>query len=53
MEKSQNLIALVSLFNLSDTGIIYISKADYYNTKVGIDTPLLRKANLSKTIGNR
>lgn len=32
-EKSQNLTAMVSLRNVSDTGIIYISKADYYNTK--------------------
>ncbi len=32
-EKSQNLTAMVSLRNVSDTGTIYISKADYYNTK--------------------
>ncbi len=32
-EKSQNLTALVSLRNVSDTGTIYISKANYYNTK--------------------
>lgn len=33
LEKSQNLTAMVSLRNVSDTGTIYISKADYYNTK--------------------
>lgn len=32
-EKSQNLTAMVSLRNVSDSGTIYISKADYYNTK--------------------
>ncbi|MCB0454874.1 MAG: DUF3124 domain-containing protein [Aequorivita sp.] len=33
LEKSQNLTAMVSLRNVSDTDTIYISKADYYNTK--------------------
>lgn len=32
-EKSQNLTAMVSLRNVSDIDTIYISKADYYNTK--------------------
>ena len=32
MEKSQNLTAMVSLRNVSDTDIVYISKADYYST---------------------
>lgn len=33
LEKSQNLTAMVSLRNVSDGDTIYISKADYYNTK--------------------
>ena len=33
VEKSQNLTAMVSLRNVSDADTIYISKADYYNTK--------------------
>jgi hypothetical protein len=33
MQKSQNLTAMISLRNVSDTDRIYISKADYYNTK--------------------
>ena len=33
LEKSQNLTAMVSLRNVSDSDTIYISKADYYNTK--------------------
>ncbi|CAM3294985.1 DUF3124 domain-containing protein [Aequorivita lipolytica] len=33
LEKSQNLTAMVSLRNVSATDTIYISKADYYNTK--------------------
>ncbi|MCG2419866.1 DUF3124 domain-containing protein [Aequorivita sp. F47161] len=33
MEKSQNLTAMVSLRNVSDTDTIYITKSDYYNTK--------------------
>ncbi len=33
LEKSQNLTAMVSLRNVSDIDTIYISKADYYNTK--------------------
>lgn len=32
-EKSQNLTAMVSLRNVSDTDTIYISTAKYYNTK--------------------
>jgi len=32
LEKSQNLTAMVSLRNVSETDTIYISKADYYNT---------------------
>ncbi len=33
MEKTQNLTAMVSLRNVSDTDTIYISKAKYYNTQ--------------------
>ncbi|KJJ40081.1 DUF3124 domain-containing protein [Aequorivita vladivostokensis] len=33
MEKSQNLTAMVSLRNVSETDTIYISKADYYGTE--------------------
>ncbi len=33
LEKSHNLTAMVSLRNVSDTDIIYISTAKYYNTK--------------------
>ncbi|MEM0518333.1 DUF3124 domain-containing protein [Aequorivita flava] len=33
MKQSQSLTAMVSLRNVSDTDTIYISKADYYNTK--------------------
>jgi hypothetical protein len=33
MEKSQNLTAMVSLKNVSDTDTIYISKADYFSTE--------------------
>jgi hypothetical protein len=33
LEKSQNLTAMVSLRNVSDIDTVYISKADYYNTK--------------------
>ncbi len=33
LEKSHNLTAMVSLRNVSDVDTIYISKADYYNTK--------------------
>ncbi len=33
LEKSHNLTAMVSIRNVSKTDTIYISKADYYNTK--------------------
>jgi hypothetical protein len=33
LEESQNLTAMVSLRNVSDTDTIYIHKADYYNTE--------------------